>query len=295
MLERPAEYKAPLPRSRKVFSAAVRVRGFCLLFSGSLFTHLAGPLYSVFLKHNLLCVSLKALSKQPRGERHVIWLNPRDSEVTQEKPTGFSEALYEHIVGRPISQNRARVAVQVAQRQVNRVLSERVETRSVLQNAPKVTVRALDVGFLAGGVGIAVEKANAARGEFIGVVFRIRTVIFNHFRVGKFATIVGQYYTEKLHEQLWSGNFPEIVEDPHAGCGSLTLAEKGEHQTSWQIDCKEQFAPGLSNYGVDLGVFFNLVDTTEFDKLLVSTPDTALGVGLGDGFSVPRPSATGLR
>ena len=81
-------------------------------------------------------------------ERYLVRGDADDAELGEELLAFFSVPIDEHIVGRAPAERPPRIAVEVRQRQRNLLLRERVEGCSLLEDAPKLVVEALDVGLL---------------------------------------------------------------------------------------------------------------------------------------------------
>ena len=93
-------------------------------------------------------------------------------------------------------------------------LRERVEARSLLEDAPELVVEALDVRLLRRAVRVAEPDVYAARQQLRRVVFGVRAVFLDHLRLGELRAVVGQDRAEEPHEERGPRDAPEHVEDP---------------------------------------------------------------------------------
>ena len=111
------------------------------------FGHRRGD-HAVFPEDRLVGCLLVFTAQQERVERYLVRGDADDAELGEELLAFFSVPIDEHIVGRAPAERPPRIAVEVRQRQRNLLLRERVEGCSLLEDAPKLVVEALDVGLL---------------------------------------------------------------------------------------------------------------------------------------------------
>ena len=102
--------------------------------------------HAVLLEYRLVGRPLELLAQQERVERDLVRGDADDAELREERPALVTVFLDEHVVGRAPVERLPRIAVEVRQRQRDLLLRERVEGRSLLEDAPELVVEALDVG-----------------------------------------------------------------------------------------------------------------------------------------------------
>ena len=105
---------------------------------------------SVLLQYGPVSRPLVLLPEEERVERDLVRRNADDAERVEERLALRAVPLDEHVVGRPAAERLAGVAVEVREREADLLLRERIEARSLLEDAPQIVVEALDVGLLRG-------------------------------------------------------------------------------------------------------------------------------------------------
>ena len=104
--------------------------------------------HAVLLQDRPVSGLLVLLAEEERMERHLVGGDADDPELVEERLAFLSVLLDEEVVRRLPSRGFARIAVEVRERQVDLLLRERVEGRSLLEDAPELVVEALDVRLL---------------------------------------------------------------------------------------------------------------------------------------------------
>ena len=195
--------------------------------------------------------------------------------------SGFTVLFDEEVDRRAVSERRLVHAVDVRHDEVDPVLVERVEARSLHEHAADVLVDAFDVGLLRRAVRVGVPETDAARQELRRIVLGIGTVAFDHHGVGELDAVVPQGREEQRAEEFGSRDFPEHVEDARAGLRRLCVAEECKRQPRVGEDHREEdLSADRSDDGVDLAGDDTRVLLEPFAQFLDRPADAALRVGL---------------
>ena len=237
---------------------------------------------------------LELLPEKDRIERDLVRGDLHDAEPVEERPAGLAVEPDELVVRRAAVQDAARVAVDVREYEVDVVLAERVEARSVLEDPADLSVVALDMGFLRRAVGIAVEEMDPARDFLRRVVDRVRAVLLDHLGIGELRAVVGKYDEEQLSEEFRSSDLPELVEHPRASLRCLRVPEESEHDAARKIDREEHLASDAADDGVQFGTLLDPVRLAEHDEFPVGPADAAFRVGLRLLRFLSSPAAAGF-
>ena len=163
--------------------------------------------------------------------------------------------------------------------EVDVVLDERVERRSLRQHPADLLVVALDVGLLLRVVGIAEEHPRAPF-EPRRVVLGVGAVELDHPRVGELASVVGEDDGEERPEELESRGVLQHVEDARAGLRGPRVPDEREHEAARELHREEDPAPDGPDDGVELDGLDPEVQGEEREVVLVGAVDAALRVGL---------------
>ena len=244
--------------------------------------------HAVLLQDRPVSGLLVLLAEEERMERHLVGGDADDPELVEERLAFLSVLLDEEVVRRLPSRGFARIAVEVRERQVDLLLRERVEGRSLLEDAPELVVEALDVRLLRRAVRIREPDVDAARQELRRVVLRVGTVVLDHHGIGELGAVVGQGIQEQLAEESWPGDRPEHVEYPRAGLRGLLVPQERQREPRLGEGHREEQLPAdRADDGVELaGDDLPDVFPEPAPHVLDRPPDAALGVGLRLGLLV---------
>ena len=233
---------------------------------------------AVFLQDGPVGRPLVLPSEKEGVKRDLVRRDADDVERVEEGLAFRAMPLDEDVVRRSAAEGLAGIAVEVREREVDLPLRERIEARSLLEDAPELVVEAFDVRFLRRAVRIAEPHVHATGQELRRVVIGIRTVLLNHHRLREFRAVVREYRTEEPHEKGGSRNAPERVEDPGAGLCGLLVAEEGEGEARIGEDHREEdLSADGSDDRVQLAGDDPLMLPEPFPHLADGAPDAAPG------------------
>ena len=236
---------------------------------------------SVLLQDGPVSCPLVLLPEEERVERDLVRRDADDAECVEERPALCAVLLDEYVAGRPSAERFARVAVEVREREAYLLLRERVEARSLLEDAPELVVEALDVRLLRRAVRVAEPHPDAAWKELRRVALGIRAVFLDHLRLGELRAVVGQDCAEEPHEEIGPRDAPEHVEYPRAGLGGPLVAEEGEREARVGEHHREEDLPA--------GRAYDRVELARDDARVLPEPLPHLADGAPDAALRRRP------
>ena len=180
--------------------------------------------------------------------------------------------------------------------EVDVVLCERVEGRSLRQHPADLLVVALDVRLLLRVVRVAEEHPRAPL-ELRRVVLGIDAEELDHLRVGELASVVREDDGEDCLEEFEPCDVLQHVEDARRGLRSPRVPDEREHEAARELHREEDLAPDGPDDGVELDGLDPEVQREEREVVFVGAVDATLRVGFGHRellLRPPFPAAAGL-